>query len=248
MTPAELFVNSLYARFLGRAPVAVAGSLKFRKVYPLVVEDSADGPIGLLGCFPAAKRSSEVGADVVAVPHLSGLIPNGESRVSDWLASEATLAGVRLQFDPMRSLPDPPAWPSDGAPGQAFVGAFLRRFPHRVPLMVGYTSPGGYLYPSVVDAEALPIGLVGCGWNEGGEDDLVQIYHVSALKGRQGDGTRVLRVLCDLADQVGARLYVQAEPLFGGAPDPYDTMDWRTLDAWYRRQGFSGSSGILIRP
>jgi hypothetical protein len=114
--------------------------------------------------------------------------------------------------------------------------------------MVGYTSPGGYLYPSVIDAEALPIGLVGCGWNEGCDDDLVQIYHVSALKSRQGHGTRVLRMLCELADQVGARLYVQAEPLFGGAPDPYDTIDPRALVAWYQRQGFSGGSGILIRP
>ena len=60
----------------------------------------------------------------------------------------------------------------------------------------------------------------------------VHIDEVRALTKKQGEGTKAVRFLTDLADQHGVELYLYAKP-FGN-----EAMDLDTLVRFYRRHGF----------
>jgi len=122
---------------------------------------------------------------------------------------------------------------------RSYVLALYARFEGQVPVKVGITCGFGAVYPFVFeDGKGLPMGLVGCAWNEEQASDLVQIYHVSAFKPKQGAGTKIMRHLCAEADRMQVKLYLQAQPQY---IDVDKSISEEKLQDWYRSFGFKGS-------
>jgi hypothetical protein len=127
-----------------------------------------------------------------------------------------------------------------------YVLDLYAQFPGRVPVKVGLTLGFGSVYPFVFEgAGAMPLGLVGCAWNEGQDSDLVQIYHVSVFKPNQGAGSKILRHLCSEADRLSVRLNVQAQPQY---IDIDDCISDQKLQNWYQSFGFEGATAMTRRP
>lgn len=238
------FVQTLYRQFPGRVPVVAAGNHQVGNVYPFVYETEAEGPRALVACYP---KIDETGAEFVHVAHVSGLTAQVDvEEVRRRLAASAAEAGVELAFGRAPTVRDAQDWRGDLRPGPRFVREVQQTYGWRVPLSVGLTVPGGHLLPSVVsDLGGRPVGLVGCGWNEGAPPDLVQVYHVSAFHRRRGHGTFILDRLCELADVCGAQLFVHALPQYD---DGDDTIPDEDLIRWYRGFGFDGAGSGLTRP
>lgn len=241
---ASQFVDSLYQRFPGRVPVAVAGDIRVGNVYPFVHESEGIGPDGLLAFF--AQNDPDSG-ELVKVAHLSTLGPDvSAERLRQWISDEAASAGIRLEFWRDSAYRAPQAWAGDARPGPSFVHHLQQLYPWRVPISVGLTIPGGHLLPSMIrDSGGRAVGLVGCGWNENAEPELVQVYHVSTFHKRRGHGTYVLDRLRALADSLRTRLYVQAQPLFDDGDDEFSED---ALVRWYCGFGFAGPGSCLTRP
>ena len=132
-------------------------------------------------------------------------------------------------------------------PAQIFVKNLYAKFQGRIPLTVGITLGFGVVYPFVFEDESgVPIGLVGCAWNQGSESDFVQVYHVSSFRPRNGAGSNMMKYLCAEADRVGVRLYVQAEPRW--IEDEDDPLDKESLIRWYQKFGFKGYGALTRLP
>lgn len=129
-------------------------------------------------------------------------------------------------------------------PAQQYVEFLYRCYPGRVPVVVGGTHGFGMVYPFVFeDSDGRAIGCVGCAWNKGADSDLVQIYHVNAFRPGRGDGTKILRGLCEQADRYGVRLTLMPQARWVGDEYPLEDDELRK---WYRQFGFKGA-GYLTR-
>jgi hypothetical protein len=127
---------------------------------------------------------------------------------------------------------------------QCYVQTFYERYPGRAPVVVGSTHGFGLVYPFIFTRDtATPIGMVGMAWNEGAAPDEVQLYHISAFFPCRGDGSHILSILCQAADELKVNLYVQAEP----QGDINTTISTPKLIQWYRRFGFEGKL-FMTRP
>ncbi|MBU1691782.1 MAG: hypothetical protein KJ958_04525 [Gammaproteobacteria bacterium] len=132
-------------------------------------------------------------------------------------------------------------------PAQTFVKNLYAKYQGRAPLMVGLTHGFGAVYPFVFEDESgVPIGLIGCAWNQGSETDFVQIYHFSSFRPRNGAGTKMMDYLCAEADRVVIRLYVQAEPRWTEGED--EPLDKESLIRWYKKFGFKGNGALTRLP
>jgi len=74
-------------------------------------------------------------------------------------------------------------------------------------------------------------------------DRRLTIHRVWALRPLQGDGRRILRTLCELADRHGVELALKALP-FGRKPFPISRPE---LKQWYQSLGFVGEKWKLLR-
>lgn len=73
------------------------------------------------------------------------------------------------------------------------------------------------------------------------EPTAVWLVYLKAYRANQGLGSKMLRMLCELADEKGVRLYL--EPW----PDKGSPFSREQLVSWYRRHGFEGEL-VLERP
>jgi hypothetical protein len=134
---------------------------------------------------------------------------------------------------------------SDITPARRYVEFLYRRYPGRVPVVVGGTHGFGMVYPFVFeDSNGRAIGCVGCAWNKGEAPDLVQKYHINAFWPGSGDGRKMMQDLCHHADSHRVRLTLMPQPRW--VDDDYPLED-DALREWYRQFGFEGHA-YLTRP
>ncbi len=131
-------------------------------------------------------------------------------------------------------------------PAETFCAQLYAVHSGRVPLSVGMQKPFRKVYPLVFQShEGVPLGLVGCAWNEGMDPDLVQLYHVSAFQPGSGAGSKIMGDLCALADDLQVRITTQPELIGAGVPGwelPHDREE--ALRRWYARFGFTRTAGV----
>jgi hypothetical protein len=70
----------------------------------------------------------------------------------------------------------------------------------------------------------------------------VDIYHISAFKPGNGQGSEIMNFLCNAADEYDIRLCIQAE----AQPSGRRTLAGADLVCWYRKFGFNGN-GTMYR-
>jgi ribosomal protein S18 acetylase RimI-like enzyme len=77
------------------------------------------------------------------------------------------------------------------------------------------------------------------------QDKTVYICDLGAFQARRGIGSLILKALCDPADRCNVTLTVSAIVIPNGR-DPEMTTE--QLIRWYKRFGFTGSSGMFREP
>lgn len=88
----------------------------------------------------------------------------------------------------------------------------------------------------------IPIGLIAMSVDNISDSAAVDVYHISAFKPGNGQGSEIMKFLCNSADEFKVRLCIQAEAQFNGR----QTLAGADLISWYRKFGFNGS-GIMYR-
>lgn len=74
-------------------------------------------------------------------------------------------------------------------------------------------------------------------------DQLLEIHRLWTLQPGRGNGSHMLKTVCELADRHGVELLLKATP-FGRKPH---RMTADGLADWYRRHGFIGDRKKLVR-
>jgi GNAT superfamily N-acetyltransferase len=74
-------------------------------------------------------------------------------------------------------------------------------------------------------------------------EQTIQIHRLWTLEPGKGNGSAMIRALCELADRHGVELKLKVIPI-GRKPHP---LSREQLKAWYQRHGFEGSRWILLR-
>ena len=126
-----------------------------------------------------------------------------------------------------------------------YVNYFYEKYHGRIAIGVGYNQDLSEIFPFVFqNSEGDSIGIAALGILPE-ENDLVYIYHLGAFITRHGDGSIILKELCQQADKIGIRLSVSAIHLANGK----DTvMESERLIQWYKSFGFKGDTGLIRHP
>jgi hypothetical protein len=74
-------------------------------------------------------------------------------------------------------------------------------------------------------------------------DESIQIHRLWTLEPGKGNGSAIVRVLCELADRHGVELKLKVIPI-GRKPHP---LNREQLKVWYQRHGFEGARWLLQR-
>jgi len=126
-----------------------------------------------------------------------------------------------------------------------YVDFFYDKYQGRVSVGVGYNQNLSEVFPLVFQNPAgESIGIVALGVVSNGKT-LVYIYHLGAFQSKRGDGSEILKELCDQADKFNICLGVGAVFM----PNGKDTkMEPGRLVKWYESYGFEDDSGLLREP
>jgi hypothetical protein len=126
-----------------------------------------------------------------------------------------------------------------------FINHFYEKYHGRIAIGVGYNQDLSEVFPFVFqNSNGDSIGIVALGVLPE-ENDFVYIYHLGAFISRHGDGSIILKELCQQADKVGICLSVSAIHL-GNGKDP--VMETERLIQWYKSFGFEGDAGLIRHP
>lgn len=74
-------------------------------------------------------------------------------------------------------------------------------------------------------------------------DESIQIHRLWTLEPGKGNGSIIVRALCELADCHGVELKLKVIPI-GRKPHP---LNREQLKVWYQRHGFEGARWLLQR-
>lgn len=140
-------------------------------------------------------------------------------------------------------------------PERDFVKYFYKKYKGRVLIGVGYDQNLSEIFPFVFEsADGESIGVIALDVIRDARHDhddrhdpvnYVHIYHLGAFKGKQGNGTKMLRELCLQADKY--QVILSLSPIF--IPDnENEPMSDEDLQSWYGRFGFAGSSPFKREP
>ena len=126
-----------------------------------------------------------------------------------------------------------------------YVDYFYNKYQGRIAIGVGYNQDLTEIYPIVFqNSEGDSIGIVALDAIPD-EDKIVYIYHLGAFESRCGDGSLILKELCDQADAFDVSLRASAIAMPNGK-DP--VMTTGQLIGWYKRFGFKNNAGLLREP
>jgi len=119
-----------------------------------------------------------------------------------------------------------------------YVNHLYSLYDGRAAVTVGVNNNSDCIHPFVFeDAAKVPIGLIALSADGDSNPSDVDIYHISAFMPGKGQGSQIIRFLCDSADDYGVRLCIQAEAQHNGN----QTMTTPELIDWYIKFGFIGN-------
>lgn len=129
---------------------------------------------------------------------------------------------------------------------EEFVQALYSKFEGRVPFAAGYGRGfANKIYPLVYENEnGIPIGLLAVAANSEEDTSEVQLFHISSFKPVIGHGKEMMNYLCNLADALKVKIYLQAEVQFSDR----DTLIGQDLIDWYQQFGFTGNCAMKRPP
>ena len=126
-----------------------------------------------------------------------------------------------------------------------YVDHMYSLYKGRAAVTVGVNNESDSIHPFVFeDACKLPIGLIALSADGVSKPDDVDIYHISAFEPGKGQGSQILKFLCNTADDYGVRLCIQAEVQHNGN----QAMTTPELVDWYHQFGFTGDSLLHREP
>lgn len=119
-----------------------------------------------------------------------------------------------------------------------YVNHMYSLFDGRAAVTVGVNNESDSIHPFVFeDACKVPIGLIALSADGVSNPTDVDIYHISAFVPGKGQGSQIIKFLCDSADEYGVHLSIQAEAQHNGN----ETMKTPELIDWYHKFGFTGN-------
>jgi len=126
-----------------------------------------------------------------------------------------------------------------------YVNHMYSLYDGRAAVTVGVNNDSDWIHPFVFEDECkVPIGLIALSADGVSDSAEVDIYHISAFMPGKGQGSQIIKFLCDSADEYGVRLCIQAEAQHNGN----QTMTTPELIDWYHKFGFTGSRLLQREP
>ena len=127
----------------------------------------------------------------------------------------------------------------------AYVHHMYSQFEGRAAVTVGVNSDSESVHPFVYENNSqIPIGLIAMSIDHVSDLAAVDVYHISAFKPGNGQGSEIMNFLCNAADEFEVRLSIHAEAQFSGRR----TMAGADLINWYRKFGFNGNGTMYREP
>ncbi len=127
----------------------------------------------------------------------------------------------------------------------AYVDHMYSQFEGRAAVTVGVNSGSETIFPFVYENNRqVPIGLIAMSVDNISGAAEVDVYHISAFKPGNGQGSEIMNYLCNAADEYDVRLCIQADAQYSGRR----TLTGADLISWYRRFGFSGNGSMQREP
>lgn len=128
---------------------------------------------------------------------------------------------------------------------ERYVRYFYEKYFGRIAIGVGYTNKFEEIFPLVFqDNKDDSIGIIALDVVPD-EEKMVYIYHLGAFKTNDGNGSVMLKELCDQADRFNVCLKVSPNVMPNGKEPSIETEQ---LVNWYKRYGFEGNFGLLRNP
>lgn len=128
---------------------------------------------------------------------------------------------------------------------KSYVCRFYSKYKGRIAIGVGYSGDMVEVYPLVFQNEKNEfIGIIAMNAIQN-EERNVYIYHIGVFKTKCGNGSLILKELCDQADKFNVSLKLSPIVMPNGK-DPLMTAN--QLKAWYMKFGFQGNSGLVRNP
>ena len=127
-----------------------------------------------------------------------------------------------------------------------FINCFYQRYPGRVAIGVAYSQEMNEIFPIVIDDDqGNVLGIVAMASMTHDSLVSVHIYHFSVFSQRQGNGTKMLKILCKKADRLNVILTLSPIPSPNGEADDIGSQK---LASWYRQFGFEGDALLTRQP
>jgi len=127
----------------------------------------------------------------------------------------------------------------------AYVEHMYSQFEGRAAVTVGVNCGSESIHPFVYENKSrMPIGLIAMSIDHVSGSAAVDVYHISAFKPGNGQGSEIMKFLCNAADEFEVRLCIQAESQFSGRR----TLVGADLVSWYRKFGFNGNGTMYREP
>ena len=129
---------------------------------------------------------------------------------------------------------------------ERYVDFFYRKYPGRLALGVGYDESLTEIFPFVfINDKGDALGGIALSPIEHDEGFTVHIFHISSFVTNCGDGTTMLRELCQKADDFSITLCLSPVAMSNGTDD---IMDSGQLKKWYEQYGFQGKNDFCREP
>ena len=126
-----------------------------------------------------------------------------------------------------------------------YVKHMYSQFEGRAAVTVGVNIDSETIYPFVHENKSqMPIGLIAMSVDNISNMAEVDVYHISAFKPGNGQGSEIMNYLCNTADEFEIRLCIQATALSTGR----STLAGADLIKWYRKFGFIGNGTMYRDP
>lgn len=126
-----------------------------------------------------------------------------------------------------------------------YVNKIYSDFEGRAAVTVGVNSVLEIIYPLVYEnRNKIPIGLIAMSVDNISDSDEVDVYHISAFKPGNGQGSEIMKYICNAADEYNVRLCIQASAQFTGRR----TLAGADLVRWYKKYGFRGNGSMYRDP
>jgi hypothetical protein len=127
----------------------------------------------------------------------------------------------------------------------AYVDHMYSQFEGRVAVTVGVNNSSESIHPFVFENKSqIPTGLIAMSVENDSDSAAVDVYHISAFKPGNGQGSEIMDFLCNAADEFEVRLCIQVKAQLSGRR----TLAGADLSDWYRKYGFNGTGTMYREP